>query len=61
MNAPTLTVYDGRIALGSVIERGERWEAITAAGKSLGLYNTQQAAVNAIGYEANLGCDAEAS
>ena len=51
------TVYDGRYALGIVQRRGDRHEALMANGRSLGLFNTPQAAVAAVSHEYAVRCD----
>jgi len=34
--SPALAVYDGRRRLGSIVERGDSWEARTVTGKLVG-------------------------
>jgi hypothetical protein len=41
-------VTDGKICIGEIVERADRFEAITTAGKSLGLYNSASAAISAV-------------
>lgn len=43
-----IDVCDGRERLGSVIERGNGFEAAPASGASLGVFPSVQAATNAI-------------
>lgn len=46
-----VVVYDGRCGLGTVVERGVRFEAFTPAGKSLGLFNRFKSAADALYHE----------
>jgi hypothetical protein len=47
--APTmLTVYSSQTALGFIIKRRDEYEAFTREEKSLGLYPTVKAAVDAV-------------
>ena len=44
---PMLSVYDGRQCVGFVLERGCRgYEAFTAGERSLGMFETKDAAIN---------------
>jgi hypothetical protein len=49
--AATMSVYSGRERLGALVERGERFEAITSNGESLGLFNNERAAGDALEIE----------
>ena len=52
MNSAPLAVYDGRRRLGDVRQRPDgRFEAITAEGKKLGLFNKLTAAAEALAAE----------
>jgi hypothetical protein len=46
-----LSLYDGRLPIGRVEERGERWAATLADGRELGLFNLQQQAITAVWHE----------
>ena len=46
---PLLTVYDGRQCLGHVLARGKAgYEAFDPSDKSLGIFETQRQAANAL-------------
>jgi hypothetical protein len=52
LNEPNrVALYDGQTMLGTIVERGPRFEAITPAGKTLGLFNTAKAAADALHQE----------
>jgi hypothetical protein len=51
---PMLSIYDGRQCVGFVLARGRRgYEAFTAGERSLGVFETQDEAVNKIQSTAN--------
>ena len=46
---PMLSIYDGRQCVGFVLARGRRgYEAFTAGERSLGMFETQDGAINKI-------------
>jgi hypothetical protein len=48
MNVIALPVDEGYATLGQLVERDEGFEAVQVDGKSLGLFNTADAAVAAL-------------
>ena len=57
LNPDSAAVYSGQNLLGSVVDRRGQFEAVLANGRTLGLYNTLQAAANAITFEHDRLCD----
>lgn len=45
---PRVPVHKGLVTCGEVIERGDRFEAVLADGRSLGLFNKGDAAAQAV-------------
>ena len=53
-STPMLSVYDGQQLVGWILARGRRgYEAFTAGERSLGVFETQDEAVNKIQSTAN--------